>query len=120
MSGARSATCSGVANRPRSSSMTFKRGNRISRAQGLRAWLLGGFIFTLACSSQPLEGQPVPKPSVPRTEEAPPASDEPVSKEPVVKSRFKVPPISGGTLMVAADGHTAVAADPDRDKIFIV
>ena len=30
------------------------------------------------------------------------------------------PPLSGGTLRVLADGRTAVAADPDRDKIFVV
>ena len=28
-------------------------------------------------------------------------------------------PISGGTLLIAADGHTAVAADPDRDSVFV-
>ncbi len=27
------------------------------------------------------------------------------------------PAISGGTLLVARDGHTAVAADPDRDRV---
>jgi hypothetical protein len=29
-------------------------------------------------------------------------------------------PVSGGTLLVLDDGVTAVAADPDRDKVFIV
>lgn len=29
------------------------------------------------------------------------------------------PPLSGGTLLVLADDHTAIAADPDRDRIFI-
>ncbi|WP_437734215.1 c-type cytochrome [Sorangium sp. So ce1335] len=34
----------------------------------------------------------------------------------------EVPPpaISGGTLIIASDGHTAVAADPDRDRVVIV
>ncbi|WP_433932480.1 cytochrome-c peroxidase [Sorangium cellulosum] len=34
----------------------------------------------------------------------------------------EVPPpaISGGTLIIASDGHTAVAADPDRDRVWIV
>ncbi|WP_437797992.1 cytochrome-c peroxidase [Sorangium sp. So ce693] len=34
----------------------------------------------------------------------------------------EVPPpaISGGTLIVASDGHTAVAADADRDRVWIV
>ncbi|OJY15694.1 MAG: hypothetical protein BGO98_23775 [Myxococcales bacterium 68-20] len=30
------------------------------------------------------------------------------------------PPISGGTLAVGNDGHTVVAADPDRDRIYVV
>lgn len=30
------------------------------------------------------------------------------------------PPISGGTLLVTHDGHTAVAADPDRDAVYVV
>jgi len=30
------------------------------------------------------------------------------------------PSISGGTLLVAADGRTAVAADPDRDRVWFV
>ncbi|HVY46977.1 MAG TPA: hypothetical protein VHB21_13915, partial [Minicystis sp.] len=30
------------------------------------------------------------------------------------------PPISGGTLIVLADGNTAVAADPDRDVVYVV
>lgn len=30
------------------------------------------------------------------------------------------PPISGGTLLVSRDGKTAVAADPDRDRLWIV
>ena len=29
-------------------------------------------------------------------------------------------PVSGGTLTIARDGHTALAADPDRDRVFIV
>jgi len=36
-------------------------------------------------------------------------------------SLAKSPPsISGGTLLIAADGHTAVAADSDRDAVFVV
>jgi hypothetical protein len=30
------------------------------------------------------------------------------------------PPISGGTLIIAADGHTAIASDPDRDLVWFV
>ena len=38
--------------------------------------------------------------------------------EPVSASR-PPPPISGGTLLVTADKTTAVAADPDRDRVLI-
>jgi DNA-binding beta-propeller fold protein YncE len=30
------------------------------------------------------------------------------------------PPVSGGTLLVTHDGHTAVASDPDRDAVYVV
>ncbi len=30
------------------------------------------------------------------------------------------PPISGGTLLMLKDGRTAIAADPDRDRVFVV
>ena len=31
-----------------------------------------------------------------------------------------VPAISGGTLAISRDGHLAIAADPDHDRVFIV
>jgi len=37
-----------------------------------------------------------------------------------VNAAVAPPAISGGTLRILADGHTAVAADPDRDKVYIV
>jgi mono/diheme cytochrome c family protein len=40
--------------------------------------------------------------------------------EPVVVSAVPPPPVSGGTLMVTKDGATAVAADPDRDRVLVV
>jgi hypothetical protein len=39
---------------------------------------------------------------------------------PTVKAPSPPPPIAGGTLSVLADGVTAVAADPDRDRVFVV
>jgi hypothetical protein len=30
------------------------------------------------------------------------------------------PPISGGTLLTAADGQTLIAADPDRDAVYVI
>jgi mono/diheme cytochrome c family protein len=37
-----------------------------------------------------------------------------------VSASVAPPAISGGTLHVMADGHTAIAADPDRDSVYIV
>jgi len=40
---------------------------------------------------------------------------------PEVKAAPVAPPaISGGTLRISADGKTAVAADPDRDQVYVV
>jgi hypothetical protein len=36
------------------------------------------------------------------------------------KAATPVPPLSGGTLVVLADGHTAVASDPERDQVYVV
>lgn len=44
----------------------------------------------------------------------------PVSSEPITMTEEAPPAISGGTLLAAADGRTAVAADPDRHGIWIV
>lgn len=48
-----------------------------------------------------------------------PDAGEP-SNDPVVESSRLPPPISGGTLLIAADGHTAIAADPERDRVWAV
>jgi hypothetical protein len=37
-----------------------------------------------------------------------------------VQQRDSPPPLTGGTLLVAHDGKTAVAADPERDQVSIV
>jgi hypothetical protein len=39
---------------------------------------------------------------------------------PTVKQTVAPPAISGGTLRVLPDGMTAVAADPDRDQVYVV
>jgi cytochrome c553 len=39
---------------------------------------------------------------------------------PLVTQENPPPPISGGTLLVTHDGHTIVAADPDRDQVYVV
>lgn len=45
---------------------------------------------------------------------------QPPGSTPSSGSAAMPPPISGGTLIVARDGTTAVAADPDRDKVYLV
>ena len=60
--------------------------------------------------------------------ELPPDSDpgiveptpDPPKEEAVYTSSNPPPPISGGTLIALKDGVTAVAADPDRDRVWIV
>lgn len=62
-------------------------------------------------------------PPAPTSTTAPP----PVTPEDKLPGIFKdgvrkaqAAPIAGGTLLVTADGKTAVAADPDRDAIYLV
>jgi hypothetical protein len=38
----------------------------------------------------------------------------------VTTAATPVPPLSGGTLLVTADGTTAVASDPDREQVYLV
>lgn len=58
-------------------------------------------------------GVPTVSPGVPV--EALPTDD----REPVTRA-VPPPPISGGTLLIARDGRTAIAADPDRDRVVFV
>ena len=44
----------------------------------------------------------------------------PVDDRPALLTAAPPAPISGGTLAVSSDGMTAVAADPDRDRVSIV
>jgi mono/diheme cytochrome c family protein len=83
-----------------------------------RILVFGVAAFTPACSdtiiSQPelVPGFPPP----PVIQPGPPI----VLPLPPGRLGTAPPPISGGTLIVAADGKTAVAADPDRDKVYVV
>lgn len=51
---------------------------------------------------------------------APPPGPQPDFTKQAVSLEAAPPPISGGTLTLAPDGHTVVAADPDRDRIYVV
>ncbi|MFI5309363.1 MAG: hypothetical protein ACHQ53_18555, partial [Polyangiales bacterium] len=44
----------------------------------------------------------------------------PTDSRPPVTAATTPPPISGGTLLVASNGFTAVAADPDRDRVSFI
>ena len=71
----------------------------LTRAIGSFALLLGGVSLAMAgCGGDPAQ---------PRF-----GSTESAAKMP--------PPITGGTLLALADGRTVVAADPDRDAVFVV
>jgi hypothetical protein len=39
---------------------------------------------------------------------------------PIVQADTPPPPISGGTLLVSSDGTKLVAADPDRDAVYVI
>ena len=73
---------------------------------------LAALLSGTACSDSPAPPptQPVP-PTGPPTTPAPP---------PPAAAVTTPPPISGGTLLVLRDGRTAVASDPDRDRIYVV
>lgn len=83
-----------------------------------RTLILGVAVFTAACSdtiiSQPEQVPGVHPPDVVGVY-VPPIPEQSPGRPSSIP-----PPISGGTLIVAADGTTAVAADPDRDKVYVV
>jgi hypothetical protein len=57
---------------------------------------------------------------VPTPIEEPPGSPFGAFNEPVVIADTPPPPISGGTLLIAARGKTAIVSDPDRDQVVVV
>ncbi|MBF5042428.1 MULTISPECIES: cytochrome-c peroxidase [Myxococcaceae] len=65
------------------------------------AALLGALLLACTGSAPSVPEQPPPPPEVP-------------AAEPVPR------PVSGGTLLVTHDGRYAVAADPDRDAVWVV
>jgi len=55
--------------------------------------------------------------------ETPPTAPQgllPTDDRPAVRAQRTPPPISGGTLLIARDGSTALVADPDRDRVSVV
>lgn len=51
---------------------------------------------------------------------APPRSPSAIFSDPVLQSDQPPPPISGGTLLTSADGSTLIAANSDRDLVYVV
>ena len=93
-----------------------------------RAILLG--TLTLAGCGAP-ERAPTPVATPPVAEPAPPGaaggintSVPPLAPQPLfdgkVTQSAHVAPVVGGTLSVTRDGGTIIAADPDRDAVFLV
>ena len=74
----------------------------------MRGWLLG--VLVVGCGSHGEDGTLVqPGPGV---------ANIPGGLSPVHSPQAR--PISGGTLLVTRDGKSAVAADPDRDRVYLV
>lgn len=69
-----------------------------------------------ACVPGVDEGAGEPQPTVPH---GGPFGPGPVFQTPPVTSAKPARPLSGGTLAMLADGRTAVATDPDRDRVFV-
>lgn len=59
-----------------------------------------------------VRGRPDTKPQPPIT--------VPPELGPTVRADVPPPPLSGGTIAVAPDQRTVVAADPDRDRVYVV
>jgi mono/diheme cytochrome c family protein len=88
-----------------------------------------GNVTLLPQEPAPVVAQAAPPPTSPTTTTSytPPALPVaeklpallPLPATPLMKD-MKARPISGGTLAVLSDGHTAVAADSDRDQVYIV
>ncbi len=76
----------------------------------LSSVLLAALFSTAAACSGDAPSQTPPPDTSPPPPTPPPAPAE--AKLP--------PPISGGTLLMLSDGRSAVAADPDRDRIYVV
>src|SRR6187402_459319 len=54
------------------------------------------------------------------TTSAPRPGPQPLFPQAISSNATSPPAISGGTLAVAPDGHTVIAADPDRDLVYVI
>jgi mono/diheme cytochrome c family protein len=101
-----------------------------------RAALVLAACFTAGCVDDPTRPTIIPDTSDPSFGPTPDVGSAPgaagaggsgpidtkagVYSEPLVTANPPPPPVSGGTLLVLADGHKAAVADPDHDQVLIV
>jgi cytochrome c553 len=78
--------------------------------------LAAGVVLSSACDSGPEFGYEPPSTGDAGAAPSPFAPAFPTA----LIAASPPPPISGGTLLVTHDGHTVVAADPDRDLVYVV
>lgn len=90
-------------------------------SQLLRWWkvtpLLAAIIAASACNTKNNENA---KEDFTPSSVAPQPGPQPKFGQVAQSLESTPPPISGGTLTVAKDGRTIIAADPDRDQIYVV
>jgi hypothetical protein len=97
---------------------------RVRRARRTGLGLVGGLVVAgAACSSGVGGGNLVGAPPVPEA----PDSGLAAGGSPICPifgligaGAQSPPPLSGGTLLVSRDGTHAIAADPDRDAVYVV
>jgi hypothetical protein len=84
-------------------------------------------LLQLGCELTAERSSPAAEPAATGQKPPPPPSNPPIILSPptplfggqTVQSEHSVPVI-GGTLLVTRDGQTIVAADPDRDAVFLI
>lgn len=89
--------------------------SRITGAVMLAALAAGAACNTTKSDTGGYNYDPSSSPTV-----APTPGPQPNFTTQAVSLENAPPPISGGTLTMAPDGHTVVASDPDRDRIYVV
>lgn len=70
-------------------------------------------------SDSGLPTMPTSPPAPPKTAEASVSATASGPDASSATSSASPPPISGGTLLLLADGHTVAASDPDRDRVYV-
>jgi cytochrome c553 len=94
----------------------------MSRTGLLSLFMVVGAVACAGSGTQPAPSGP--DPSAPAADIGAAAPGSPLADvQPATTGALSVmraPPVSGGTLAVLADGRTAVASDPDRNRVYVV